>query len=75
MMFSVTVWVATSAIFGEKMWLLDSNFPGGPDIYWKKNISDWYMDWAMTAVILLQLMTDGLMVGHARGRQNMCSLG
>ncbi|KAF8554521.1 hypothetical protein OG21DRAFT_1578175 [Imleria badia] len=62
MMFSVTVWVATSAIFGEKMWLLDSDFPEGPDMHWKKNISDWYMDWAMTAVILFL-------------RQNVCSLG
>ncbi|KAF8443932.1 hypothetical protein L210DRAFT_3476449 [Boletus edulis BED1] len=62
MVFSVTVWVATSAIFGQNMWLLDSDFPGGPDAYWSKNISAWYMDWSMTAVIILQLMTDGLMI-------------
>ena len=66
MVFSITVWVATSVIFGEKMWLLDSNFPGGPDAYWATNMSVWYMDWGTTSVILVQLMTDGLMVGHAR---------
>ena len=75
MVFSVTVWIATQAIFGEKMWLLDSDFQGGPGAYWETNISDWYMDWGTTAVILLQLMTDSLMVGHGRERQNMCSLG
>jgi len=26
--FSITIWVATQALFGEKMWLLDSDFPG-----------------------------------------------
>ena len=66
MVFSITIWVVTSAVFCQKMWLQDSNFPGGPDMYWKKNLSVWYMDWGTTAVILLQLMTDGLMVRHAR---------
>ncbi|KAF8553256.1 hypothetical protein OG21DRAFT_1414658 [Imleria badia] len=62
MVFGLTVWIATAVIFGEKMWLVDSNFPGGPDMYWKKNISVWYMAWAMSAVILVQLMTDGLRI-------------
>ena len=64
MVFLVTVWIATQAMFGEKMWLIDSDFPGGPDAYWKTNISVWYMDWGSTAVIMLQLMTDALMVRH-----------
>ncbi|KAG6376837.1 hypothetical protein JVT61DRAFT_1863 [Boletus reticuloceps] len=75
MVFLVTVWVATSAVFGEKMWLLDSNFPGGPEAYLQENISVWYLDWGTTSVILLQLMTDGLMVRHEQGRQNVCSFG
>ena len=62
MVFSVTVWVATQAMFGQKMWLLDSNFPGGPHAYWRKNIAVWYIDWGTTAIIILQLMTDALMV-------------
>ncbi|KAG9311430.1 hypothetical protein JVU11DRAFT_8543 [Chiua virens] len=66
MLFLVTVWVATQAFFGEKMWILDSNFPGGPDVYWKANISVWYMDWGTTAVVLLQLMTDALMIHRCR---------
>ncbi|KAH0828687.1 hypothetical protein J3R83DRAFT_3056 [Lanmaoa asiatica] len=66
MLFSVTVWVATQAIFGEKMWLLESDFPGGPDAYWKEYISAWYMDWGTTAVVMLQLMTDALMIHRCR---------
>ncbi|KAF8443961.1 hypothetical protein L210DRAFT_3533263 [Boletus edulis BED1] len=66
MVLLVTVWVATSAVFGEKMWLLDSNFPGGPDAYLQENISVWYLDWGTTSVILLQLMTDGLMIYRCR---------
>ena len=73
MVFSITIWVATQALFGQQMWLLDSDFPGGPDAYWSANIWVWYMDWGTTAVILLQLMTDGLMVGPARACLNVCS--
>ncbi|KAF8132479.1 hypothetical protein EV363DRAFT_108745 [Boletus edulis] len=69
MVFLITVWVATSAIFGQKLWLMD--FPGGPDAYWQKHISDWYLDWGTTAVILLQLMTDGLMIYRCRIIWNM----
>ena len=72
MVFGMTVWIATAAIFGEKMWLVHSDFPGGPDMYWKKNISVWYMAWASSASILLQLMADGLMLGHIRGCHNVC---
>jgi hypothetical protein len=73
MMLSITVWVATQALFGQQMWLLESDFPGGPDAYWSANIWVWYMDWGTTSVIILQLMTDGLMVGPARACLNVCS--
>ncbi|KAI9566095.1 hypothetical protein HD554DRAFT_2040516 [Boletus coccyginus] len=66
MVFSITVWVATQALFGEKMWLLDSDFPGGPDAYWDAYIWIWYMDWATTGIIVLQLMTDALMIYRCR---------
>ena len=73
MVFLITVWVVALAIFGQNMWF-DPAFPEGPDANWKANIEVWYMDWASVAVIVLQLMTDALMVRHARGCQNVCSL-
>ena len=75
MVFLITVWVATQALFGQKMWLLEADFPEGPDAYWSANIWVWYMDWGTMAVIVVQLMTDGLMVGHSRACQNVCSFG
>ncbi|KAF8556746.1 hypothetical protein OG21DRAFT_551055 [Imleria badia] len=66
MVFLITVWIATKAIFGQKMLLLDADFPGGPDAYWKANIGVWYMDWATMTVIVLQLMTDALMIYRCR---------
>ncbi|KAI9566084.1 hypothetical protein HD554DRAFT_2194648 [Boletus coccyginus] len=62
MLLMITIWVSTQAVFGEKMWLEDAGFPGGPDAYWASNASVWYMDFGTTAVIVLQLMTDGLMI-------------
>lgn len=75
MVLLITVWVATQAIFGQKMWLLDSDFPGGPYAYWKTNLSVWYMDWSTAGVISLQLMTDALMVRRTQGWWNVFSLG
>ncbi|KAN0082561.1 hypothetical protein V8E55_008356 [Tylopilus felleus] len=66
MLFLITVWIGAQALFGEEMWLLNSDFPGGSGAYWAKNISVWYMDWGTTAGVLLQLMTDGLMIYRCR---------
>ena len=72
MLLMITIWVSTQAIFGEKMWLVDAGFPGGPDAYWASNVSVWYMDLGTTAITVLQLMTDGLMVRHGWGRKHLC---
>ncbi|KAF8549278.1 hypothetical protein OG21DRAFT_1421588 [Imleria badia] len=66
MVFLTTIWIATQAIFGQNMWLLDADFPGGPDAYWQAKIGIWYMDWATMTVIVLQLMTDALMIHRCR---------
>ncbi|KAF8548726.1 hypothetical protein OG21DRAFT_1422559 [Imleria badia] len=66
MLLMITIWVSTQAVFGEKMWLIDAAFPGGPDAYWAANVSVWYMDLGTTAITVLQLMTDGLMIYRCR---------
>lgn len=69
MVLMLTLYVSTQAVFGEKMWLEDANFPGGPDAFWASNASIWYMDLGTTAVVVLQLLTDALMVRYdQRGR-------
>ncbi|KAH0828698.1 hypothetical protein J3R83DRAFT_3084 [Lanmaoa asiatica] len=66
MLFLVTVWVVTQAIFNQKMWLSQSNFPGGPNAYWAENNFAWYMDWGAIAIFTLQLMTEALMIHRCR---------
>ncbi|KAG9316987.1 hypothetical protein JVU11DRAFT_1167 [Chiua virens] len=62
MLLNVTIWVSTQARFGQQMWLLNADFPGGPNAYWAAHISDWNMEMGTTAMVVLQLMTDGLMI-------------
>ncbi|KAF9223132.1 hypothetical protein BS17DRAFT_706499 [Gyrodon lividus] len=66
MLFLITVWMVTQAIFGEQMWILGRGYPGGPGEYWATYISNWYMDFGTTAIIVLQLMTDALMIYRCR---------
>ncbi|KAG9316966.1 hypothetical protein JVU11DRAFT_1146 [Chiua virens] len=62
MLLNVTIWISTQASFGQHMWLLNADFPGGPNAYWAAHISDWTMELGTTAMVVLQLMTDGLMI-------------
>lgn len=72
MLLMITLWVSTQAVFGEEMWLVNAGYPGGPDAYWASYASVWYMDLGTTAITVLQLMTDGLMVRHGQGRRRLC---
>ena len=71
MLVLITIWVAALATFGQKMWLLDRNYPGGPMAYHTANSSSLYMDFGRMALIILQQMTDALTVrlGLGRGMQ------
>ncbi|KAF9235459.1 hypothetical protein BU15DRAFT_64815 [Melanogaster broomeanus] len=62
----ITIWVVTQLLFGQKMWVEHQDYPGGPARYWKIHISDWYMGAGGTAVIILQLITDALMIYRCR---------
>ncbi|KAF9235460.1 hypothetical protein BU15DRAFT_77953 [Melanogaster broomeanus] len=66
MFFLITVWLVTQILFGEEMWIENQDFPGGPAEYWELHVSDWYIDFGGTAVIVLQLMTDALMINRCR---------
>ncbi|KAI9457703.1 hypothetical protein HD554DRAFT_1768688 [Boletus coccyginus] len=62
MLILITIWVSTNAIFGEEMWLIHSDYPGGADAYYMSNISSWYLIMGRAAVFVLQLMTDALLI-------------
>ncbi|KIJ16222.1 hypothetical protein PAXINDRAFT_11251 [Paxillus involutus ATCC 200175] len=66
MLFLISVWLVTQVIFNERMWIEFRDYPGGPGQYWSDHISDWYIDFGSTAMIVLQLMTDALMIYRCR---------
>ena len=57
-----TVFVATQAVFGEEMWIVNANYPGGMDAYFGDFVSVWYQTFGTAASIVLNLLADGLMV-------------
>ncbi|KAF8549708.1 hypothetical protein OG21DRAFT_561996 [Imleria badia] len=66
MLVLTTIWVAALATFGQKMWLLNRNYPGGPMAYHTATSSDPYIDLGRMAVIVVQQMTDALMIYRCR---------
>lgn len=62
MLLLVTIWVATGSIFGQEVWLLNQNYPGGPAAYEDAHVADLYIVVAGAGTFILQLMTDCLMV-------------
>ncbi|OCH85531.1 hypothetical protein OBBRIDRAFT_762823 [Obba rivulosa] len=57
-----TVNIATEAVFGEEMWIVNANFPGGADAYLGANASVWYQTMGTTSFVALNLLADGLML-------------
>ena len=57
-----TVFVATEAVFGEEMWIVNANYPGGMDQYLGDFASVWYQTFGTAASIVLNLLSDGLLV-------------
>ncbi|KAI9568333.1 hypothetical protein HD554DRAFT_758905 [Boletus coccyginus] len=66
MLLLVTIWVATGSIFSQEIWLLNQNYPGGPTAYEEASASDIYIVVAGAGILILQQMTDRLMVYRCR---------
>ncbi|OJT11895.1 hypothetical protein TRAPUB_11541 [Trametes pubescens] len=57
-----TVFVATEAVFGEEMWIVNKDYPGGQDAYLNDFASVWYQTFGTAASIALNLLSDGLLI-------------
>ena len=57
-----TVFVATEAAFGEEMWIVHVDYPGGSGQYLADHAAVWYETLGSAASIALNLMSDGLLV-------------
>ncbi|KAI9573781.1 hypothetical protein HD554DRAFT_2166553 [Boletus coccyginus] len=66
MLVLTTVWVAAGSRFGQELWVLGQNYPGGPIAYGLAHTSDLYNVVSGAASIVLQLMADFLMAYRCR---------
>ena len=57
-----TVFVATEAVFGEEMWIVNADYPGGMNAYLGDFAAVWYQTFGTAASIVLNLLSDGLLV-------------
>ncbi|KAI0652797.1 hypothetical protein C8Q70DRAFT_914352 [Cubamyces menziesii] len=57
-----TVFFATDTVFGEEMWIVHADYPGGQDAYLGDNASVWYQTLGTAASIVLNLLSDGLLI-------------
>lgn len=59
-----TIYWTTQAYFGEQMWIVHADYPGGMDAYLADNVAVWYQTWGTAAVTISNLMADALMVSE-----------
>ncbi|KAI0370703.1 hypothetical protein BV20DRAFT_943459 [Pilatotrama ljubarskyi] len=58
----ITIYVAVQAVFGEEMWIVNVDYPGGSAQYLADNAAVWYQTLGSAASIVLNLMSDGLLL-------------
>jgi len=62
LLFLITIFVVTESIFGEEMWIVNADYPGGSAAYFEAHASVWYQTMGTGSGVLLQLMSDGLLI-------------
>ncbi|KAH9850938.1 hypothetical protein C2E23DRAFT_267740 [Lenzites betulinus] len=58
----ITIYVAVQSVFGEEMWIVNADYPGGNGQYLADNAAVWYQTFGSAASIVLNLMSDGLLI-------------
>jgi len=62
LLFLITIFVAVQAVFGQEMWIVNAGFEGGSAAYLAMYASVWYQTMGTAASIMLQLMSDALLI-------------
>ncbi|KAH7926990.1 hypothetical protein BV22DRAFT_1032333 [Leucogyrophana mollusca] len=62
LLFLITIFVVTQMVLGEEMWIINANYPGGQAAYYEARSAVWCQTVGAVAPIILQLMSDGLLV-------------
>ena len=63
-----TINVSSNAVFGQEMWIVHRDDPGGVPNFLATELSVWYETLASTSVICCIFMGDGLLVRQLRAR-------
>ncbi|KAI9057988.1 hypothetical protein FKP32DRAFT_1680971 [Trametes sanguinea] len=58
----ITVYWTTQTYFGQQMWVIHADYPGGMDAYLEAYVAVWYQTWGTAAVMVSDLMADALMM-------------
>ncbi|KAI0755664.1 hypothetical protein C8Q74DRAFT_1360755 [Fomes fomentarius] len=62
MLLLITVYMSTEAVFGQEMWIVNSNFPGGATAWFAENASVWYQTLGTASSVALNLLSDALLI-------------
>ncbi|KAL6306350.1 hypothetical protein BKA93DRAFT_729653 [Sparassis latifolia] len=57
-----TIYMAVESVFGEEMWIVNAEFPGGDGAYLATYASVWYQTMGTAASFALNLLSDGLLI-------------
>ncbi|OSD07854.1 hypothetical protein PYCCODRAFT_1430054 [Trametes coccinea BRFM310] len=57
-----TIYWTTQAYFGQQMWVVHADYPGGMDAFLAAYVAVWYQTWGSAAVMVSNLMADALMM-------------
>jgi len=60
--FLITIFLVVNAMFGQEMWIINADFPGGSAAYFATHAAVWYETMGTTAAVILQLMSDGVLI-------------
>ncbi|KAJ2987416.1 hypothetical protein NUW54_g9431 [Trametes sanguinea] len=57
-----TIYWTTQTYFGQQMWVVHADYPGGMDAFLSAYVAIWYQTWGSAAVMVSNLMADALMM-------------
>ncbi|KAI0937988.1 hypothetical protein AcV7_003306 [Taiwanofungus camphoratus] len=58
----ITIYLSTEAVFGQEMWIIHADYPGGAAAYLDAKASVWYQTMGTAASVALNLLNDALMI-------------
>ncbi len=58
----ITIYVAVQAVFGQEMWIVHADYPGGSGPYLADHAAVWYQTLGSAASVVLNFMSDALLV-------------